>query len=134
MDHAQHRIAVLDGIHDDPYGKQVIDLIQRLILVYHLPVNTEKVLDPAVHGGFDPRLLDMRLHLVHNRLYISFPNALSGIDLIHQIIVSLRLQIFQGQIIQLHLDLTDAQPVCDGGIDIQRLSCDPLLLFRRHIF
>ena len=134
MDHAQSRVTVLDGVHNDPYGKQIINLVKCLVLVDHLSIDAEKVLDPPVYRRLDAGFHDMRFHFIHNRLNISFPHTLPCIDLFHQIIVSFRLQVFEGQIVQLHLDLADAKPVGDGRIDIERLPRDALLLFRRHKF
>ena len=133
MDHAERRIAVLHGIYNDPDGKQIIDLVDRLVLVFHLLIDTEKVLDPAVDLRLDPRVLYMLAHLIHDRLDVFFPDALTDRDLVDQIIVRLRLQILQRQVIQLDLDLGNTKPLCDRGVNIQRLPCDLLLLLRPHM-
>ena len=41
MDDTERCIAVFDGFHDDADRKEVIDLIQRLVLVDHLFVDAE---------------------------------------------------------------------------------------------
>ena len=81
MDHAQSRIAVLHRIHNDTHGKQIIDLIQRLMLVLHLLVDTEKVLYTAIDFRIDPRIFNMFADFIHNALDIFFTDALAHRDL-----------------------------------------------------
>ncbi len=95
MYHAQGRIAVLDGIHDNTDGKQIIDLVQRLLLIHHFLINTEKVLCAALYLRRNPCLLYMGPHLLHKALDIIFPHALALVDLPHKIIVCVRFQIFE---------------------------------------
>ena len=127
VNHAKGRITVLHRVHNDADGKQIIDLVDGLVLVLHLLIDAEKVLDPPVDLSFDPCIFDMLAHLVHNALDIFFPDALSHRNLIHQIVISLGLQIFQGQIVQLHLDLGDSQPLGNGRIDLHGFPGNPLL-------
>ena len=118
MDHPQRRIAVPHRIHNDTHREQIIDLVYRLILVLHLLVNTEEMLDPSVNLCSDPRMFYMLRHLIHDRLDILLAVAFADGNLVDQIIVCLRLQIFQRQIIQFHLDPGYAKPLRNGGIDI----------------
>ena len=94
MDHAQGRVAVLHRIHDDPDREQVVDLIQRLVLVLHLLIDAEKMLDPAVQPGLDAGILHMLGNLFHDLADVSLPFASADGDLIHQVVIDLRLQIF----------------------------------------
>ena len=43
MNHAQCRITVLDRIYDDTNGKQIKNLIQSLILIHHLFIDTKEM-------------------------------------------------------------------------------------------
>ncbi len=94
MDNAERRIAVHHRIHDDAHRKQVIDLINGLILVFHLFINAEKMLDTAVYLCFDSGARDMLSYLVHNRLDILLPNALADRNRVNQLIIGFRFQIF----------------------------------------
>ena len=96
MNDSQGRITVLHRIHNDPHRKKVIDLVDGLILIFHFFVDTEKVLHPPVNLGLNAGIYNMHPHLVHNPLNVSFPLTFARGDLIHQIIISLRLRIFQG--------------------------------------
>ena len=108
---AQHRITILYRIHDDTDGKQIIDLVYGLVLVYHLLVNGEKVLDSSLNVGSDARLFDMLPHLLHNLVDSLFPNLSFKMHLLRQVVIHLRLQVFQGKVVHLNLNLTDTQTI-----------------------
>ena len=59
VDHAERSIAVLHRVHDDAHRKQVIHLVQRLVLVHHLLVDTEEMLHPSVNLCIDVSILHM---------------------------------------------------------------------------
>ncbi len=94
MDHAKRRIAVLNGINDDPHGKQIIDLVYRLILVLHLPIDTEEMFHTSVNLCLDSGICYVDADFVHNILNEFFSGTFPYGDLIHQIMIRLRLQIF----------------------------------------
>ena len=133
MNHAQSRITVLDGLYDDADRKEIIDLIQRLVLIHHLLVDAKKMLNTPVHVGLNARVFHMLLYLCHNLLYKGLPIAPLLGNLFLQIIIDLRLQIFQRQVIQLILDLGNTEPLGNGRIDIHRLPGLLLLLLRLHV-
>ena len=91
VDDAERRIAVLDRVHDDADGEQVIDLVQGLALVHHLFVDAEEVLDSAVDLGLDPGLLDVLPHLLGNLLHELLALRLSLRDLVHEVVVDVGL-------------------------------------------
>ena len=53
VDDAQHRVAVLHGIHQHAHGDQVVDLVEGLALALHLLVDGIQVLGTAVHLVMD---------------------------------------------------------------------------------
>ncbi len=134
MDHSQRRIAVLHRFHNNPHRKQIINLVQGFVLVFHLFIDAEKMFDPAVHLGADALSLNKLLDLVHDALDIFLTNALAHGDFIHQVVIYLRLQIFHGQVVQFDLDLGDAQPLGDGRIDFPGLPGDTDLALRLLVF
>ena len=73
-------------------------------------------------------------HFIHDLLDIFFPFASADSYFIHQVIIYLRLQIFQGKVIQFYLYFGNAQALCDGRIDFHGLSGNLLLLCRRLVF
>ena len=94
VDHAQRRITVLNRIYDNPDSKQVINLVDGLMLILHLFVNAEEMLDTTVNLSFDSRLFDVLGNLVHDSLNILFALAFAHRDLVHQIIINVRFEIF----------------------------------------
>jgi hypothetical protein len=54
MNDAQCFVSFSRSVHENPKTDQIIDLIVKQILTFHLLVNTEEVLGPAGHIGFDP--------------------------------------------------------------------------------
>ena len=133
MDDTERCIAVFDGFHDDADRKEVIDLIQRLVLVDHLFVDAEKVLDSSVDICLNAGLVDMTGHLFYDRIDKLLPLLPLHADLLHQFIVRIRLQIFQRKVIEFDLDLGNTEALCDRGIDIHRLTRFFLLRLRRPV-
>ena len=133
MNHTQCRIAVLHCLHNDTHSEEIIDLIQRLMLVLHLLVDTEKMLYTAIDFRIDPRIFNMFTDFIHNTLDIFFTDALTDSDLIHQIIIDIRLQILQRQVIQFDLQFADTKSLGDGAINLQCLLGNPLLALRRLV-
>ena len=77
MDHTQRRITVFDRIYDNAYGKQIIHLIQRLILIDHLFVNAEEMLHSSIYFCLNMGILHMVRDLCHDLLHKLFPLCLS---------------------------------------------------------
>ena len=131
MNDAERGIAVLDRVDDDPDRKEIIDLVERLALIHHLLVDAEEVLHASVHLGLDAGLLHLPRDFLCDLCHILLPLALPLADLLHQIVVDIRLEIFERQIIQFHLDAADSEPLGDRRVNIKRLLRNPLLLLHR---
>ena len=95
MDDSQRPIAVFHRIYDNTHRKQIVNLVNGLILIFHFLVNAEKVLYAPVYLRLNPRMCNMPAHFADNVLDIPLPLALTGRYLIHQVIINLRFQIFQ---------------------------------------
>ena len=130
----QRCVTVLHRIYNDPDCKQIVDLIQGLILINHLFIDTEEMFDPAVDLGMDPGVIDMLPDLSDNLIDERLTFASLQIDLFHQIIIDFRFQIFQRKIIQFDLYLGNTQPLSDGCVDIHGLPGFFFLFGRGHIF
>ena len=133
MDHAERRIAVPYGLHDDADREQIIDLVDGLILVHHLTIDGEEVLHTTADLGIDARLLDMLRDFRDNVFDPGFSRFLLQVNLRREIIVDVRLEVLQRQIIHLDLDLTDTETLCERGIDLKGLTRLLLLLRRRLV-
>ena len=103
MNNTKRGITVFDGIDNDPNGKQIKDLIQRLILADHLLIDAEKVLRPAFDLRLDLRLFDLLPHFFYQLTDIFIPDIFPKGNLSHKIIIRFRFQIFQRKIVQFRL-------------------------------
>ena len=132
MNHTQSRVTVFDGIYNNTDRKQIINLIQSLILIDHLFVYAEEMLYPAIHLCLDVGIFHMRGHFRHNLLHELFPLGLAFIQFFNQIVINIRLPVFQRQIIQLCLDLGNTEPLGNGRVNIHCLPGFFLLFSRGH--
>ncbi len=133
MNHTQRGIAVLHGVHDDPNREKIIDLIHGLVLVHHLLVDAEKVLDAAVNSCLNAGLLYGPGDVLGNLLDVVLPLRFPFTDLLDQLVVNLRPQVPKRKIVQLYLDFADAETGRNRRIDVQRLLCNALLFLRRLV-
>ena len=133
VNHTKCRITVLDCINKDTNCKQIIDLIDRLVLIDHLFIDAEEMFDTSVNLCFDRSFVHMLLDLFDNIVYKFLTFTLSQSHFIYKIIVYIRFQIFQGEIIQFDFDLGNTEAHRNRRINIHRLACFFLLFFRSHI-
>ena len=86
VDMAQHVVAVGDGVHDDPEGVDVVQLVHGLSLSLHLPVDGVDMLDPSVGGVVDSHgsqaLGDLTLDGPHEGLVLLLVGLEVGGDLL----------------------------------------------------
>ena len=133
MDHTQGRITVLHRIHNDPHCKNIVDLVQGLVLVHHLLINTKEVLHPAADLTFDLRMLHVGADLLDD-LVDEILSGLAGQGyLFLEIIINVRLQVFQRQIVQLDLYFGNTKTVRQRRVDLDGLSGLFLLFLRLHV-
>ena len=133
MNHAQRFVTFALSIDQDTKRDQIIDLVVEQILALHLLVNAIKVLGPAGHLGFDPLHVEFLGDDRDDLFSVFFPVGLLLRDIALQLIVDLRVQILERQVLQLALDPGDAEPVRQRRVDIQGLLRREELLIRRHM-
>ena len=119
MNDAQRRITVLYGVYYNSDCEQVIYLIQSLVLVLHLLIYAEEMLDPAVNLGLDARLGYMLPYFINKSLNVLLTFILVDIDGIDQIHIRFRLYVHQRQVVKFDLDLADTKSLGYGRIDIE---------------
>ena len=95
MDDAKGCITVLDCIYQNTDCKQIINLIDRLVLIDHLLVNTEEMLDSSIHLCLDSGIVHMLLDLAYDIIDKFLAFTLTKSDLVHKIIIYIRFEIFQ---------------------------------------
>ena len=122
MDNTQCGITVLYSIHLDSYCKYVIYLVQGFILVNHLTVYREEMLNTSINFSFNARIAYMHSHLFNYAFNKCFPARSVNINLLHQIIIYIRHKVFHGKVIQFHLNLGNTKPVSYWGIYLHSFS------------
>ncbi len=130
VDQAQDGIAFADCGHDNPGGKEVVDLIQLLVLDLHLPVDAVKMFGPAFDLSRNPHGRNLEGQFFRDLAQILFPIRPPLRQHTPQLIVGIGIQITKTQVFQLPLDPVDTQAGRQGGIDIQGLPGRCHLLVR----
>ena len=134
VDNTQAVITVDHRIHNDPHGKNVIDLIKVMILHVHLAVDAVHALDAALDMGALDGLENAARDALLNLLKI-FAVGLPHIpQRLLNIPIADRVQIADGTVLQLLLEGADTEPVRDGRVDLERLKCRIALLLRLFVF
>ena len=128
MDYSECRITVLYCLYQYSHGKQIIYLVKSLILIDHLSVYAEEMLDTSVYLTVDTCCLYMLLNLRYDISYERFSCVLAQSYLIGKLLIHLRLEILKRQIIKLYLNLRNTKSLCDRSIYIHRLPRLLLLL------
>ena len=132
--HAQHGIAVLHRIHQHANGDQIKNLLKRLVLEHHLAVYAVKMLRPAVNFVVNVHLLELVAQGVDHRADVFLALGALHADLDNQVLISLRVEIAQAQILKLLLDFIYAKTMRQRRVNVERLLCDSLLALRRLRF
>ena len=122
MDVPEDVVALGDRVHDDPEGIEIVQLVQRLVLLLHLAVDRIDVLDPPGDRATDVHLTqpvaEPGLDVLHKGLRV----AAVGVQVVHQTVVAIGVEILQGVVLQLPLDLLHAQTVRQRRENVHRLS------------
>jgi len=127
---AERRVAVAHRVDQDAHAHQVVDVGEVAAADDHLLVDRVVVLRPAGDGGLDLRAAQVGADLLaHDREVLLAGGGALGHQ-VHDLVVHLRVERLEGQVLQLPLDRVHAQPVGQRGVDLQRLA--GLLLGRRR--
>ena len=91
------------------------------------------MLRPAAHGRFDLHRFQRLGQLFDDLLHDVFAFGLAFLDHAHDLVELLRMKGGERQVLELPLDLVDAQPVRERGVDLQRLARLQLLGVARQV-
>ncbi|MNS61587.1 hypothetical protein D3C72_946190 [compost metagenome] len=119
--------------HDEPEAVDVGDLREAQVFFFHLAVDgIERFLaarDAQRHAGGGEGRLDLFLHLLDQ-----VASSSTGLgDGLGQRGVAPGLEVAERQVLQFAVGLVQAQPVRDGGVDLERFARDAGPLFARRI-
>ena len=132
VQHAQREVTLGLRRHDDAEAEDIADLREAGVLLAHLAVDridgllAAADLDLDLGGG--KGLLDVAAHALDDVAAV----AARALHRLGQRAVAPRVQVLEGQLLQLAVDLVQAQPVRDRRIDVERLAGDALALVGRH--
>ena len=120
VDQTQRRVTLGDIVQNDADGVDVVDLLKVLVLHIHLAVDAVDALDAVADGG----LLDAVFRQMLGDGMADLMQKLIAV-LVQQVtdrLIADRVQIVQAAVLQLLLDVGDAEAVGDGRIDLHRFK------------
>jgi hypothetical protein len=110
------------ALRNDAKCDEVVHALEVNLLSFQFQMNAVKPLDPAIQVS-DRNLCFLELRA--NRLREVVDDGVGclslGVDLRAQPLVRFRLEIPEGELLQLVLDLAHAEPVRDWSVDVERL-------------
>ena len=115
------RITFPLSIYDYPHGKKVIYLFKFFVLRYHLFVDAEIMLCPAIDSCFYTCLFDMFIYLGNYLLDKFLSPAPALVYPLNKVVIYIRLKIFESKIIKFNFNFRNTKSVCDRCIDIECL-------------
>src|SRR5205807_6152307 len=120
----QDAVAIAHRLNLDPNRRQVVDLGEVLALAGHLLPDRVDVFRPPGDIGLYAHLLELAAEdlaqVGDQRLaLVALPR-----DPFDDIVVRLGLEVAEGEVFELPLDLADAEPVSQRGVDVERLVRD----------
>ena len=135
MHDTEHRITVAHGGDENAKGTNIIDLAEANILALHFSPDRIDVFGAALNL----RLVNIgRFDLLGNQtlnfLDIVLPVEPFFIEQLGDFLIVLRLQITEGQILKLPLQVANAEPMSQGGIYIKNLAGDLVTARHRGVF
>ena len=130
---AEHVIALGHGRHDDPDRHQVEDLVVADLLLLDLVPDAVEVLRAALDLGADSFRVEPFAQLGDGQLDLFLALAARPNHLLNELAVLLRLDVLEGQVLELPLEVPDAEAVRKGREYLQRFLGDAALALRREL-
>ena len=118
MHDAERAVAFGDAAHQNPRRTDVHELIEGELLGLHFAPDAVDVLGPAVNRGLDARRLELGLQMGLQLLDVSLALRAPGLQRSRDVLVMRRLEVPEGQILQLPFDLPDTEPVGEWRVDL----------------
>ena len=132
VDDAQRRVAVAEVVDEDADRVDVVDLAELRALALHLLPDAVDVLRPAVQVGLDAGGLEARLELGDRPVDERLAPLAPGVEELGELAEPRRLEDLEREVLELPLDLPDAQALGERRVDLEGLARDPELLLRRQ--
>ena len=134
MHDTQCGIAIPDVLDDNPHRSYIVKLRKRKMLFLHFAPDAVDMLGPAVNGGFDASSFQGLGELRHEIVDVVFPVNSLFIQKPGNLLVGIRLEISEGEILKLPFELTDAETVGQRSVDIGAFLGQEHLYLLIHVF
>src|SRR5207302_8296359 len=129
--HAERGVAGGHVVDDRAYRENVVHLFEADALAAHLLRDRPEVLRAPRELRADAGLLELVAEGLHRLVDVALADLPSCRELLRDLAVVLGLDVLEREILELPLDLPDAQAVRARRVNIHRPARDALLLFRR---
>ena len=111
----------------------VVDLVDVDTAALHLAIDAVDVLGTAGQVGLDVLRGEFLLEHFDDALDIFLARQATAGQLVGNLVVLLWLEVAEGEVFQLPLQLPDAEPIGQWRVDLHRLLRDPPTLRRRPV-
>ena len=118
VDDAERRITILQPLGDHPHRTHVEQLVEFEVLLLHLAPDAVDVFRAAIDFGLDPGLRQRIAQGLHELADVALPIESFLVELLGDLLVGIRVQVTEGEIFELPLELTYAEAVGERRIDV----------------
>src|ERR1035437_4579562 len=133
VDHTERRVAVLDRVGEDAQRHEIVDLVERDLLAAHFLEDGEGPLEAAIDTRGDAFAAQLAFHGLADFAEELLVGVALGFNGAEDLLVGIRLQVLEGQILEFAADLAHAETVRDRGIDLDGFARDALAPLRAEI-
>ncbi len=128
MHDAERGIAIAHFRHQHAHGANVVDLAELQALLLHLPPDRIDVLGATVDLRLDAGGGQLVAQLLHHVVDVLLAIQAPLMQQLGDLLVLFGFEVAEGQVLQLPLDMADAQPVGQRRVDIEHLARHPVAL------
>ncbi|MNW55243.1 hypothetical protein D3C74_328910 [compost metagenome] len=121
MYNSQGSITILDIIHNNTNGKQIINFIKLLVFGRHFLEHAVDMLRTARKVCLNAHLIELVRNSVHNRIDILLTFGTLFVHQVRNTVILLRIQITEGDVLHFPFDRRDPQTVRNRTENFQRL-------------
>src|SRR5688572_4944252 len=111
MNDSQHAITLADTIDDHPHRQLIIDLVEGNALALHLAEDRVDVFRAPGDLGVESLFGQLLAQTAHHTLDDALPSVPPEVQLPADLLVAIVVQIAEGLVFELPLELPDAKPV-----------------------
>ena len=134
VDDPEYAVTVLNGGDKDAHRREIVDLTHALVVALHLAVDAVEMLRTAFDLRLNACCLQFLVDLPNRLTYELLPLLPLMFDLLDERIVCLGFEVAQTEILELHLDTGNAEPVRERCVDLDGLLRNAAALVLTHAF